>query len=423
MRRIYTVLAYLAVPIVFTTVLFRAVRDRAYREGWRQRFGFGAVSPQRTLWIHAVSMGEVAAAGPLVLALRRSFPEFELVVTSTTPAGVQRARSLFGDVAQVRFAPYDLPGAVRRAVENLRPHLAVFLETEIWPNLYHELQRRGVPRVIVNARISDRSWPRYRRWRGLFGPALESTTVLAQSSKDIERFEAMGASPGLMRIAGNLKFDVELAERTMRPDSVRAEQFASRVCWAAGSTHRGEEPLLIAAHQKIRSVIPSALLLLAPRHAARFDEVAQLLERERITYQRRSERKALDPRIEVLLVDTLGELVDFYAMASAAFVGGSLVPLGGHNLLEPCALGVPVATGPSNENAADVFQVLLERGAVQCVRDAEQISRVMQAWLGDPQAAQAQARRALEVIEANRGALAVSLAVIEKLVRGSARRV
>ena len=416
MRLLYTALAYLAAPIAFANVLWRSVRDPSYRQGWGERFGFGAVNgASGCIWVHAVSMGEVAAATSLVRALRAAYPQYPLVLTSATPAGAKRARELFADSrVDVRFGPYDLPGAVHRFFENLRPAIAIFMETELWPNMYRECSRRAVPRFIVNARISTRSWPRYRRLRALTRPMLrEAVVVAAQSAEDAQRFEYLGAPAANVHVSGNLKFDISIDPAIRAAGSrLRIQYLRERVVWTAGSTHAGEEELVLDAHALIRASVSDALLVLAPRHPNRFDAVATLLSRRAVRFVRRSEGVVVQPDTEVVLLDTLGELLAFYAAGNAAFVGGSFVPIGGHNLLEPAALGLPLATGPYNANSPDVARLLLDNCAAVQVEDAQALAAAMGVWLSEPGEAVRVGALARGVVAGNRGALQRILALI-----------
>jgi len=418
LRLVYLLAVYLAAPLVSLLYLWRGLRDRSYWQNFRERFGFGARSAPGGVWLHAVSVGEVQACAPLVTALSRQHPRLPLTVTTFTPTGAARARALFGNVAQVRYLPFDLPGAVRRFLARVQPQLAVIFETELWPNLYRECARRRVPLVIASARLSQRSVNRYRRLGGLFRDALAHTAVVAaQGSADAERFRALGAQADSTHVTGNLKFDFEppadIAERGAR---LRAQYALDRPVWIAGSTHGGgEEEALFEAQRRVRAVHPRALLVLAPRHPPRFVAVAQALEQAHIGFVRRSQGVPAEG-CEVLLLDTLGELLDFYAAGEVAFVGGSLVPVGGHNLLEPAALGVPILTGPYNGNSEEIAQLLIARGAAEVVHDAAALAARVNALLADPQARARMGAAGGAAIAANRGAVRRLLALIEPLL-------
>ena len=400
--------------------LWRGLRDPGYRGKLRERWGFGARVAPHGVWLHAVSVGEVQACAPLVGALRRSHPQLPLTVTTFTPTGAARARALFGDVAEVRYVPFDLPGAVRRFLRRVEPRLAVIFETELWPNLYRECRRRRVPLVLASARISARSLGRYRRLGALFTDAVSGAAIVAaQGEGDAARFKALGATAARTHVTGNLKFDFELpaglAERGRRLRGVYA---ARRPLWVAGSTHEGEEAAVLEAQRVVRSRHPGALVVIAPRHPPRFGAVAALLSAAGVDFVRRSdgEDAAHAADAAVLLLDTLGELLEFYAAADVAFVGGSLAPVGGHNLLEPAALGVPIVTGPHNFNGAEVARLLTARGAAIVVAGAAELGERVSALLADPGERERIGALGRDCVEASRGALARLLELIEPLL-------
>ncbi len=419
MRFLYVLLAYLLSPAIVGVMLWRGLHDRSYWRRFDERFGFGiAPFAGESLWVHAVSVGEVQAAAALVRALRERHPGLPIVLTTVTPTGAERARAQFGADVHVRYVPYDLPGSVRRFFDRMRPRAAIIVETELWPNLYHECGRRGVPLVLASARISPRSVGRYRRLAGLFRETLSHGIVIAaQSEGDAERFRSIGANPRRTHVTGNIKFDFSLpADVLARGAALRARHAAGRSVWVAGSTHAGEEEIVLAVHEAL-SGAPRPLLVLVPRHPGRFDDVAALLDRRGVPYVRRSSGAECTAQTEVLLVDTLGELLQFYAAADLAFVGGSLVPIGGHNLLEPAALGVASLTGPHNFNAQEIADLLIESGAVQVVADEAALRAAVERLLADPAE---RARRGItgrETVERNRGALARLLALIDPVLR------
>jgi 3-deoxy-D-manno-octulosonic-acid transferase len=422
-RALYSLLVLLALPFASLVVSWRALGDRDYSRGWRERFGLGAplAGAARGLWLHAVSVGEVQAAASLVAGLRREWPALPLAITSATPAGRARARAAFASDVEARYAPYDLPWCVRAALRRLRPAVLVIMETELWPNLLNECTRERVPVLIVSARLSARSKARWSRFRSVLQPALgANVTVAAQSAQDAARFVSLGVPPARVRVCGNIKFDRVPASAVREAGlGLRERYAAARPMWVAGSTHAGEEQAALEAHALVRAAQPAALLVLAPRHRPRFDEVARLLDDGRMRWLRHSE-VAANPaglgadaaRIEVLLLDTIGELENFYAAADVAFVGGSLVPIGGHNLLEPAALGVPALSGESQGNAPDVARLLVENAALRVVHDAGSLGAAVAELLGDEAARSRMARAAQATLEANRGALDAALAMI-----------
>ncbi|MDB6088103.1 MAG: 3-deoxy-D-manno-octulosonic acid transferase [Gammaproteobacteria bacterium] len=421
MRFIYSLLAYLAAPLISVALLCRGLRDRSYWRHFGERFGFGPTLETPCIWVHGVSMGEVQAAAALVSTLRQRYPEVPIVVTTFTPTGANRARLLFKDLAQVRYLPYDLPGSVRRFFKRVRPRLAVIFETELWPNLYRECGRRRVPLILASARLSPRSVGRYRRLGALFRETLSHGVVVAAQGKvDADRFRALGADPGSTHVTGNLKFDFAVpADIAARGHRLRARYAPGRPVWTAGSTHGGgEEEALIEAHKRVRELHSGALLVMAPRHPNRFGEVASTLERQSVRFIRRSQETsaAAIEGAEVLLLDTLGELLDFYAAADVAFVGGSLVPIGGHNLLEPAALGLPILTGPNNFNSEDVARLLIARGAAEVVTGPQELGDRVAALLSDPAARVRIGAEGRAFVDANRGALVKLMGLIVPLL-------
>jgi 3-deoxy-D-manno-octulosonic-acid transferase len=423
MRHLYSFLTRLLRPVAFAGVLWRGWGNRAYWDGLGERFGWGARLAGASIWVHAVSLGEVTAAAPLVRALCARHPEFRVLVTTATPTGRARARMLFGDVADVRFLPYDTPGAMRRFLSRVRPRVAVIMETELWPNLFHECRRRGVAVVLANARLSARSVARYRRFGALFREVFAGRVlVAAQSEADAARFIAIGAPPDRTWVVGNLKFDVVVEAAVLgRGRQLRSSFGAARPVWIAGSTHAGEDEAVLTAHAAVCARLPDALLLLVPRHPARFDAVAELLRVRGLSFARRSRPGAVDGAVgvargvvvEVLLGDTMGELASLYGAADVAFVGGSLVPVGGHNLIEPAALGIPVLAGPYQSNARDVAQRLEQAGALLLVADAAQLGATVSELLADAARRRRLGAAGLAVVEENRGSLGRLLELIE----------
>jgi 3-deoxy-D-manno-octulosonic-acid transferase len=416
MRRLYTLLVYLAAPVAVAILLWRGLRSRDYWEGLGERFGFGAARPgdELSIWVHAVSLGEVTAAAPLVRELQRRHAGTPLVLTCATPTGRERARALFASGVAVRYLPYDLPGAMRRFLRQVRPQRLIILETELWPNLFHECARADVPILLASARLSDKSVSRYRRCGSLFRELFAGKVVVgAQSAADAARFAAIGADSHRIHIVGNVKFDIAIdAQTEIEGRALRSRLIGSRPVWIAGSTHEGEEEQVLAAHDELRRQLPDALLVLVPRHPSRFDAVAGLLIRRRDAYVRRSADCPVTPGQSVFLLDTIGELLKFYAAADVAFVGGSLVPIGGHNLLEPAALGLPVLSGPADGNARQIAVLLTEQGAVRRVATAHDLAQSLHQLLTDPALRSRMGALGREAIAANRGSIARVLELI-----------
>jgi 3-deoxy-D-manno-octulosonic-acid transferase len=415
LRVVYTLLIYAAAPIALLANLWRGVRDPAYRERLGERLGFTRTRAQGSIWLHAVSVGEVQAAAALIRALAKRHPERTLIVTTGTPTGAQRVQALFGTSVRHVYLPYDTPGAVRRFLKRIEPRIAVVLETEVWPNLFRECARRGIPLVIASARLSQKSVRGYRWLASLFQDALATgIQIAAQTPGDAARFIGVGANPASTHVIGNIKFDLEVADEVReRGRAFRARHFVGREVWVAGSTHANEEDIVLDAHERLRKTHPRALLVLVPRHPQRFDEVKANLRARSIEFVARSSGADVTATTAVLLVDTLGELMMFYAAADIAFVGGSLVPIGGHNLLEPAALALPVLTGPNNFNSPDVARALIEREGVIEVRTTEALATALVMLFDDAQKRERYGAAAHEFVRENRGALQRLLEVIE----------
>ena len=403
-RWLYSALLYLLLPPAFVRLWLRGRRNPAYRARWGERLGLVPPLPQAPrIWLHAVSVGETIAAAPLLRALQARLPAHDWLVTTTTPTGSAQVRRLFGDEVAHHYLPWDLPQAVAHFLDRTRPDLLLVMETEIWPNLFAACRKRGIPVCIVNARLSERSLRGYRRIRPLLAGALSGVRVLAQAEADAERFRELGARE--VRVTGNLKFDLEIpASATATGEALRLA-LGHRPVWVAGSTHEGEDALVLAAHRRLLKQAPDALLILVPRHPERFDAVAELIGQDGFSFRRRSSGALPGAADSVYLGDTLGELLAFYAAADIAFVGGSLVPHGGHNPLEPAALGVPVITGPHWHNFAAIYPELIAAGAAREVPDAARLAEVLTGWLADPLSRDAAGEAGRRVVADNRGAL------------------
>ena len=419
MRFGYVVLSYLLTPVVFLFLLKNGISNRGYWGRLEERLGFGkARSSKPSIWVHAVSVGEVQAAAPLVRALMERMPGMPVVITTMTPTGSDRARALFGDTVMHSFVPYDLPGAVGRFFDRLNPRLAVIMETEIWPNLYHECGRRRIPLVMANARVSEKSVKKYKLLVELFRRTLSHGIVIAaQSQQDADRFLSIGSNPARTHVVGNIKFGFEPSEELARQGRAFRDAFAKdRPVWLAASTHEGEEELVLEAHARVLSRSPRSLLVLVPRHPERFDGVAGMVRQAGLGCRRRSLAQTPDESTEVFLLDTLGELLMFYSAADVAFVGGSLVPIGGHNLLEPASLGVPVVVGPHNFNAQDVTDLFLAANAMRVVEGPAGLAGQVVALFEDAAARQELAAAAFSVLDQNRGTMDRLLGLLEPML-------
>ncbi|MGQ0586771.1 MAG: lipid IV(A) 3-deoxy-D-manno-octulosonic acid transferase [Gammaproteobacteria bacterium] len=420
MRFLYSALLYLLMPLVLAHLAWLGLGQRGWWRRLPERFGF---APRRhrgaAAWVHAVSVGEVAAALPLVRRLLERHGDGAVLVTTTTPAGSERVLAALGDRVAHCYAPYDLPGAVNRFLDRVQPQRAIVMETELWPNLYAALGRRGVKLVIANARLSPRSIGRYRMVRGLAAPTLaHCAAIAAQSEEDAARFRELGADPARVHVLGNLKFDVELPEAQVAAGrALRARWGAARPVWVAASTHEGEEEAALRAHKILLARQRQAVLILVPRHPDRFDAAARLAEDSGLRTMRRSALgdHAVLEGVQVLVGDSMGELAMYFGAADIAFVGGSLVEVGGHNVLEPAALGLPVLFGPWMFNFEQARALLLERGAARQVDGSLELEPALSKLFHDAAARATMGEAGRSVLAANRGALARLTALIETL--------
>lgn len=424
MRLLYSAILYTLLPVVLARLAWRGLRNRDYWRRWGERFGFFATPELHDpIWVHAVSVGETQAAAPLIRELLQRYPRRSLVVTTTTPTGSARVQALFGDqfigqpggrVFHVYF-PYDLPGAVRRFLGKTRPRLALVMETELWPNLFRQCARRKIPVLIANARLSPRSARGYGKLGGLVRETLADIRLIAaQNDSDAARFRELGAPAAGVTVMGNLKFDQRIpADLEDRAEALRRELGSSRPVWVAASTHEGEDEQVLDAFARLRETQSDALLLLVPRHPERFARVAAQARRRGHRVVLRSENRPCDTETSVFVGDTLGELLLFYAVSDVAFVGGSLVPVGGHNMLEPAALGVPVVFGPHLFNFSDISRRLLESGAARRVEDSAQLASVVGELLGDAALRAEMGEAGRQLVADNRGALARLLGLLK----------
>ena len=415
LRGLYSAALYVLVPVTVYHLIWRGFRQREYFQRWNERYAAYQHAPSHaaTVWVHAVSVGEVNAAVPLVNALRAARPDLQLLVTTITPTGSARVRALWGDAVEHVYLPYDLPGAVARFLAHYRPQLALVLETELWPNLLFGCRDHGIPAYIVNARLSERSLRGYRVLRPLVGRALRTVRrVLAQSSADGERFQRLGATTAAISVTGNLKYDVAADDRIFGFVVAFHEHTGTRPIWIAASTHGEEEAAVIAIHRRLRARWPDLLLLWAPRHPERFRPVAQVAIDAGWRVATRRLTQWPDQDDAVFVIDTLGELMAFYACADVAFVGGSLQEVGGHNLLEPAAVGTAIVTGPHLHNFSEIAERLLQAQAVRIGADAQAVGDQIELLLANADARAAMVAAARALVEQGRGALQRTLTAI-----------
>ena len=410
----YRLLLWFAFPWVLLHLWWRGRRQPGYREHIGERFGWYRARPTRpVIWLHAVSVGETRAAEPLVRALAARYPGHELLLTQMTPTGRDTAQQLFGKTATIVYLPYDYPGAVARFLARFRPRLGILMETEIWFHLVESCARLGIPLLLANARLSEKSARGYALVAPLTRTALGGlTAVSAQTGADAERLAGLGAH--CIEVTGNLKFDVAVPPQLLALGAELKQRIGPRPVLLAASTREGEEELVLDAFSRIR--VEGLLLLLVPRHPQRFDEVAALLAKHRLRYLRRSDRGALPPDCRVLLGDSMGEMAAYYAACDLAFIGGSLLPYGGQNLIEACAVGRPLLFGRYMYNFAEASRLALAAGAAIEVADAAMLGERAQQLLGDRATLARMSQAALAFSRAHQGATARNLAICERLL-------
>ncbi|MFJ4545446.1 lipid IV(A) 3-deoxy-D-manno-octulosonic acid transferase [Pseudomonas sp. NPDC088885] len=422
-RTLYTALFYLGLPLVAIRLWLRARKAPAYAKRIGERFSYGMPTLQPGgIWVHAVSVGESIAAAPMIRALLQRYPQLPITVTCMTPTGSERIQALFANEPRIQhcYLPYDLPCAAARFLDRAKPKLAVIMETELWPNHIHQCAKRGIPVALANGRLSERSARGYGRFRKLTAPMLAEMSFFAiQTEAEAQRFRDLGARPETVEVTGSIKFDLTIDPALLqRAAELRGQwQAQERPVWIAASTHEGEDEVVLDAHRRLLANHPDALLILVPRHPERFNSVFELCQREGFATVRRSTGANVDAQTSVLLGDTMGELLFLYALADSAFVGGSLVANGGHNLLEPAALAKPVLSGPHLFNFLDIAAQLREAGALAEVEDAEGLAVEVQRLFELPRDAQRMADAGLAVMRRNQGALQRLLDGLARLIK------
>ena len=418
MRYFYNLLTLLLLLPYACYWVIRGLGNRSYFDRLGQRFGLGYPKIDRCIWIHAVSVGEVQASVPLIKVLRERFPYRTLLVTTVTPTGAAHVKAVFGDSIKHCYIPFEFPLAVNSFFNSVNPNAALIMETEIWPNLYRACGVRKVALILVSARISPRSITGYRRLLPLIRETLSHGIIIAaQSRADADRFLSLGASAVRTWVTGNIKFDVELPPMVKQQgQAFRRETFGDRPVWIAASTHDGEETKVLAAHRLLLKDFPRLLLILVPRHPERFAEVRERIRRQQFGAVSRTDACACPNSASVFLGDTMGEMPMFYAASDVAFVGGSLVPIGGHNLLEPAAQALPVITGPHLFNAQDIADMFVEMKACRIVNGHEELASAISDLLLNPEKASEMGRNGRALLEQNKGALGRLLVLLEPLL-------
>lgn len=424
MRAAYTLLFYLALPVILLRLLWRSLKAPAYARRWGERFGFvpRLDASQPVVWLHTVSVGEFLAALPLIRQLQDEV--LQLVITTTTPTGSERVKAALGDSVYHVYAPYDLPDCLARFLGRVRPQLMLMMETELWPNTIAACKARGIATALINGRLSARSARGYARLGGVSRGMLESLSVAAiQHRDDAARFLSLGLPPERVQITGNIKFDLQLSAHQREQAAALQQAWRGergRPVWIAASTHQGEDEQILDALAILRAADSEAarqlLLVLVPRHPERFASVAALCEKRGFVTVRRSSGSA-PGQADILLGDTMGELLLMLGASDMAFVGGSLVPNGGHNLMEPAAWQLPLQSGPHVFNFAEASRQLHQAGALVFCEDAAALAADVHRLLTQPEVVRLRGEAALEVVEANRGALQKTVQLIRPLVQ------
>lgn len=424
LRYFYCFLLYLISPFVIARLY---VRSKKFPEHWQRKYEhFGIFSPlsssKPVIWVHSVSVGETIASAPLVKRLQIQYPDHQVVITTMTATGAAQVEKLHGCGVRHLYVPYDIPGSVKRFLNRLRPVIAIFVDTELWPNTVDALHKRRIPILIVNARLSQRSAKGYGRFTWLVTPMLEKIDMVsAQNRATAERFLQLGLPSAQLDLTGSIKFDMDI------PEQVSENGIALRSSWrkamgpktqflVAASTHAGEEQQVINAYKKIINDVPNLRLVLVPRHPERFDEVFNLLEANDLSTIRFSASKPPNMQTQVILGDVMGQMMTFFKASDLAFMGGSFVPVGGHNMLEPAILGLPVFTGPNVFNFADISKELVKAGGMRIVQDSEELAQQIINLMNEPGLYEAMSEKGEVFVKNNRGAIGRVLKLIEHLL-------
>ena len=419
MRFLYSTLISLSTPLVLSYFAIRGLRDRDYLSRWNERFGFIADDhPKGGILVHAASVGEFNAANPLIKCLLKTYPDIPLTVTTLTPTGSERVSRDLGDKVFHSYIPIDTPGAVRRFLKRLQPRLIIVMETEIWPNLYLQSQAQDIPLLMANARLSKRSVKRFQRMPGFVADVLQTVNWIgAQSKADAERLIHCGAKPQHVEMTGNIKFDLAVpASLEERAEALRLRWGRQRPVLVAGSTHEADENVILPAFVSLLSTLPDALLILVPRYPERFTRATQLARAAGLQTELRSQGEACSKQAQCFVIDSIGELMNYYACADLTFVGGSFGEQGGHNPLEPAALGKPVLLGPNMDNAREIASLLRHCNAARRVTSQQEFQHTAEQILSDGTLRDSMGQAGRNLLAQNKGALNLTLDAVKKLL-------
>lgn len=417
-RFLYSTILYLLSPLLIVYLAFRAIKSPDYRGRWGERFGLTRLKSTDVL-VHSVSMGETLAAIPLIRLIMQSHPELSITVTTTSPTGSAEVRKAFGDSVQHCYLPFDLPWCVGRFLRQVSPKSCIIMETELWPNLVALAAKRGVRLMLANARLSAKSAAQYAKRPKLSRPMLQRLDVIAvQTQVEAQRFIELGVSPDRVTVCGSLKFDLSITPERLANAKLLRQAWGRETSpiWVAGSVHPGEFDAMLIAHRQLLAQWPDALLIIAPRHPEQFSAVAEVVASQGFELIRRSSNLPVTATTQVLVGDTMGELLTFYGAADQAFVGGTLINNGGHNPLEPVAMGVPVMVGPNHWDFAQITQMLADAGGLRVVASADELAANLIEYFAKPELRQQAVNAGLAVVEANRGALQQQYLLAQSLI-------
>lgn len=415
-RFIYSALFYLIQPLIWVRLFIRGFKSKGYRQRIGERYGFckNKVKPHGIL-VHSVSVGEAVAATPLIEALIELYPNLPITVTTMSVTGSNLVKSRFGDKVHHVYLPYDLSGSLNRFLNNVKPVMAIILETERWPNLIFALNKRKIPTIMANARLSSRSAQRYKKASQFVSKLLNKMDMIAaQEQADGDRFLELGLAPKKLSVIGSIKSDIQLTQEQIKKIAELKQYWQlNRPVWIAASTHKGEEEIIAQAHQQLLKQFPTLLLILVPRHPERFDSVAQLLTDSHFIFERYSKNIAPTEHTQVMLGDVMGELITLYGVSDMAFVGGSLVDVGGHNPLEPALQHLPIMMGKQVFNCADICEQLANHSGLFWVENSNEISQIITEWIEQPDKRRKVGESAYQILLNNQGALNKLLELIE----------
>jgi len=418
--RLYSLATAFLTPVVLFRLASRGIKAPAYFRRWRERFGvFPNPGFKKSILIHAVSVGEVNAAIPLIKALMETYSDYDFVITTVTPTGSDRVQQIFGNQVFHLYLPYDTPGAIKRFLKKIKPDLAVVMETEIWPNLFRFCKKRNIPIVVANARLSELSLKGYKWVQSLATMAVNNTKyVAAQTKTDAQRMIRLGCDADKIYVVGSLKFDIIIEDEIIEKGKAIHEHCAkNNLIWIAASTHHEDEKEILEAYSFLKKKYPKLLLIIVPRHPERFQVTTQACLQKGYNTQLRSKIGLYDINADVFIVDTMGEMLEFYAASDIAFVGGSISNIGGHNVLEAAVFNLPVLVGPNTHNFAEITQLLHNCGGSKLVNNSDDIIEYMQELIENPETRKSMGSAAYKLVEENRGAVALTMELIANVLQ------